>query len=270
MSDGFAWGVVGALLGAGTMYVLAKEDIYRPNPLRYVVASERDARRLAEKMAIEDYNKVLGRVIRVNRLEGAREFDILHLDGHEIYAEVVWTPKDYILSWSPSRSWLREHDAVGAIEEPRWLVKLVDVTSTSKQVQKLAAELGKPLPFGDVREVWTYGPSIYIRPSAEGFEVTRDFEVDSILRTRSNPTERERKALPFTGGWPCYACDKRAVGYRDRRPEGGSLEYACKRHADPTIRTYEACMYCGGPVRAGSLAIDGSFAHVKCHREASK
>lgn len=30
----------------------------------------------------------------------------------------------------------------------------------------------------------------------------------------------------------CYACDARASGTRDRRPEGGKLEQACARHAD--------------------------------------
>lgn len=30
----------------------------------------------------------------------------------------------------------------------------------------------------------------------------------------------------------CYACDARAIGTRDRRPEGGQLERACARHAD--------------------------------------
>lgn len=73
--------------------------------------------------------------------------------------------------------------------------------------------------------------------------------------------------VPFYGG-PCYACDARSVGLRDLRPEGGDLEVACRRHADPSIETYAACMYCDGPVRAGSLEIDGNFAHAKCHREA--
>ena len=71
---------------------------------------------------------------------------------------------------------------------------------------------------------------------------------------------------PFHGG-ACYACDARAVGLRDRRPEGGALETACARHADPTIAVYCACIYCDGVVRAGSLDIDGSFAHAKCHRD---
>jgi hypothetical protein len=73
--------------------------------------------------------------------------------------------------------------------------------------------------------------------------------------------------IPFHGG-NCYACDQRATGFRDLRPEGGSLEPACKRHADPTIETYQACMYCDGAVRRGSLVIDGDFAHKQCHEEA--
>lgn len=33
----------------------------------------------------------------------------------------------------------------------------------------------------------------------------------------------------------CYACDGAVTGLRDRRPEGGKLEPACPRHADPTL-----------------------------------
>ena len=73
--------------------------------------------------------------------------------------------------------------------------------------------------------------------------------------------------LPFHGPRPCYACDKKSVGLRDRRPEGGMLESACERHADPTIQTYDACIYCDGPVRKGSLEFDGDFAHKSCHKE---
>lgn len=33
----------------------------------------------------------------------------------------------------------------------------------------------------------------------------------------------------------CYACDAAPVGTRDRRPEGGGIEAACARHADPVV-----------------------------------
>lgn len=71
----------------------------------------------------------------------------------------------------------------------------------------------------------------------------------------------------FFGG-TCYACDSKATGLRDRRPEGGLLETACKRHADPTIKTFDACIYCSTPVRSGSLDVDGEFAHKSCHKGA--
>jgi hypothetical protein len=75
-----------------------------------------------------------------------------------------------------------------------------------------------------------------------------------------------QKKLPFHGGQQCYACDcQTVVGLRDRRPEGGSLEIACARHADPTVATYDACMYCDAPARKGSWLIDGNFAHKTCH-----
>jgi hypothetical protein len=57
---------------------------------------------------------------------------------------------------------------------------------------------------------------------------------------------------------------------RDRRPEGGDLELACARHRDPSIKTYEACIFCDAPVRKGSVTIDGEFAHRACAREESR
>lgn len=81
--------------------------------------------------------------------------------------------------------------------------------------------------------------------------------------------EQAVKKIPFHGG-TCYACGARATGLRDRRPEGGDLEPACNRHKDPRIQTYDACIFCDGPVRTGSLVIDGDFAHAKCVREESR
>lgn len=71
-------------------------------------------------------------------------------------------------------------------------------------------------------------------------------------------------AVPFHTS-RCYACDTEACGVRDRRLEGGLIEAACKRHADPTIKAYAACMYCSGP--RPTLLIDNSFAHKGCHTE---
>ena len=66
----------------------------------------------------------------------------------------------------------------------------------------------------------------------------------------------------------CYACDShKLVGVARHN---GTIEPACKRHTDPTIKAYFGCMFCNGPVRAGSLAIEGDYAHHKCHDEASR
>jgi hypothetical protein len=73
------------------------------------------------------------------------------------------------------------------------------------------------------------------------------------------------KAIPFFTA-RCYACDSEACGVRDRRPEGGMIEAACKRHADPRVKAYAACTYCSGS--RPTLLIDGSFAHKGCHAEA--
>jgi hypothetical protein len=67
----------------------------------------------------------------------------------------------------------------------------------------------------------------------------------------------------------CYACDStRAVGVRDRRPEGGVVEAACQRHYDPTIKAHASCLYCSGP--RPSTLVGNDFAHKKCHAEASR
>ena len=85
------------------------------------------------------------------------------------------------------------------------------------------------------------------------------------MKTTATKSER----VPFHGG-RCYACDAKAVGLRDRRPEGGMMETACKRHADPTIKTFDACIYCSGSVRDGSLDNDWNWAHKKCHAEVAR
>lgn len=70
------------------------------------------------------------------------------------------------------------------------------------------------------------------------------------------------KGIPFHTS-RCYACDGDACGVRDRRPEGGLIEAACRRHADPSIRAFAACLFCSGP--RPTLVIDGDFVHKSCH-----
>ena len=94
--------------------------------------------------------------------------------------------------------------------------------------------------------------------------------VVSIVNLADQTKATETKQ-PFYGG-KCYACDAKAVGLCDRRKHyvEDALVPACERHADPTVKCYEACFYCNGQARKGSLDIEGNFAHAKCHREASK
>lgn len=77
--------------------------------------------------------------------------------------------------------------------------------------------------------------------------------------------------VPFFGG-RCYACDAKAVGFaRHYVVAAYALEEpACKRHADPSIKVFDACMFCSGPVRKGSVEVDGNFAHAKCMRMENK
>lgn len=65
----------------------------------------------------------------------------------------------------------------------------------------------------------------------------------------------------------CYACNEAATGLRDRRSEGGEIEPACGRHAEPSLTAQVVCMYCSEPVRGG-IKVDGMVAHRDCHREA--
>jgi hypothetical protein len=83
--------------------------------------------------------------------------------------------------------------------------------------------------------------------------------------------EPKPERVPFYGGEKCYACDAKPVGLADRRHDAeGAYMPACERHRNLTIRTYDACIYCNGQVRKGSLSIDGEFAHKSCHAEASR
>lgn len=84
--------------------------------------------------------------------------------------------------------------------------------------------------------------------------------------------EPKAKVLSHRDPVKCYACDDAPVqgGVRDRRPDGGDVEPACARHADPTIRRVDACIYCNGAVRTGSLVVDGDNAHRNCHAAASR
>ncbi len=66
----------------------------------------------------------------------------------------------------------------------------------------------------------------------------------------------------------CYACDSMATGLRDRTTEGGTLEHACSRHADPKILVSIGCVYCSQPIRKGSLSLGTGYgyAHRGCHK----
>ena len=75
-----------------------------------------------------------------------------------------------------------------------------------------------------------------------------DREVAEALAQRPIPYMKSR----------CYACSAPAAGVRDQRPEGGSVEAACARHRDPSIKSYAACWCCLGP--RPRLDIDGDLA----------
>ena len=69
----------------------------------------------------------------------------------------------------------------------------------------------------------------------------------------------------------CYACDRTATGTCDRYDFAEErIVPACTRHRDANFGEpwkADACIYCGGPTRAGSLDIDGDPAHRVCHFE---
>lgn len=68
----------------------------------------------------------------------------------------------------------------------------------------------------------------------------------------------------------CYACGAKASGLRDRRPEGGEVEPACPRHAEPRLIPKLVCALCSEPVRKGSLVIDGEHHHKVCFEDSSR
>ena len=79
---------------------------------------------------------------------------------------------------------------------------------------------------------------------------------------------RKNGAVPFTGGRKCYACDAAPVGYAQQGNDPELLP-ACARHVYHSIKVFEACAYCHGPIRSGSLTIDGQFVHARCEKEAA-
>jgi len=60
----------------------------------------------------------------------------------------------------------------------------------------------------------------------------------------------------------CYACDAGATGIRDRRPEGGRIEAACGRHADPTVPHLRGQLNGHSSITPGVLhVIQGNYGH---------
>ncbi|MGN6107085.1 MAG: hypothetical protein ACTHU0_18405 [Kofleriaceae bacterium] len=54
------------------------------------------------------------------------------------------------------------------------------------------------------------------------------------LRKQHSEERLDAQMRTMSVGAPrCYACDELATGERDLRAEGGELEQACDRHADP-------------------------------------
>lgn len=89
-----------------------------------------------------------------------------------------------------------------------------------------------------------------------------------VANQNSAGGKRSSQTVAAPSGDRCYACDAAAKGWRDMRPEGGAMVPACGRHRDPSIKTFDACIYCGAPVRKGSVSLGpNEYAHAKCERE---
>jgi len=142
----------------------------------------------------------------------------------------------------------------------------------SIQLSDAAELLGVPVTYGPTtRDAWKSGmsPDEYAR--SQGIHRQSGGHARIIHQP---PTGRPvfaahqasvRKRLPFSTR-KCYACDSgEAVGVRDRRPEGGMIEAACARHADPTTPAYPSCAICQGPIKPTSYDVDGTFVHKACH-----
>ena len=60
----------------------------------------------------------------------------------------------------------------------------------------------------------------------------------------------------------CYACGAEASGIRDRRPEGGRIEAACGRHADPTVSHLPGHRSSHSSITPGVVhVIQGNYGH---------
>ena len=96
------------------------------------------------------------------------------------------------------------------------------------------------------------------------FHDTNEAHVSHYSRNSGAGKNRARPANDLDR---CYACDAQATGTAEH---GRRVVPACTRHRDPDRGEHllKNCIYCDQPVRAGSLDIDGFYAHKKCHREA--
>ena len=53
---------------------------------------------------------------------------------------------------------------------------------------------------------------------------------------------------------PCYACQAKACGLRDLRPQGGAVELACAKHRDAKLAPQRA-FRCEGCTKVAPLAF---------------
>jgi hypothetical protein len=150
-SDKAVWALLGAVVGAGGMYVLAKENVWKPNPVTYVEKTLQGAQRRAEEMALSDYAEWVGRKAWFESISGFDSFNTVHIDDTKVKARVNETDANDVLHWNGPENL-----------DPYWNIEILDIDD--EEADRI---LGLSSPFTDA-------PSIHIRKTGYGFVVERE------------------------------------------------------------------------------------------------
>jgi hypothetical protein len=145
------WAILGAVVGAGAMYVLAKEDVWKPNPVTYVEKTLEAAQKKAEQMALADYAEWAGRKAWIASISGFESFNTIHIDDTKVKVRVEQTDANDVLHWNDA-----EH------LDPYWNVEILDIDD--EDADRIL----------DLTSPFTDGPSISIRQTDYGFVVEHE------------------------------------------------------------------------------------------------
>jgi len=163
--DKAVWALLGAVVGAGAMYVLAKEDVWKPNPVTYVEKTLEAAQRRAEQMSRWDYAEWVGRKAWVEAVSGYDSFlDVVNIEDAKIKVRIRETSEDEngLLHWD------------GDINlDPYWNVEVLGDEDADEAL--------------DLDSTWIDAPSIRIRETNYGFVVEHEPDIPGMPAVRLRP-----------------------------------------------------------------------------------